>query len=215
MSPVPESPKIYHITHVDNLSRIVDEVLWSDAERVRRALECTVVGMSEIKRRRLEEIEVDCHPGTKVGQYVPFYFCHRSVMLYILHKDNHPDLAYHGGQRPIVHLQADLRMVLKWAETEPRRWTFSKCNAGARYADFHNDPALLGGLDWGAIAQTDWRDPDVKEAKQAEFLVEKSFPWRLIELIGVINSEVERQVTNIISGARHQPSVAVKTAWYY
>jgi hypothetical protein len=215
MAPVPQNQKIYHITHVDNLSKIVDQVLWSDAERVRRALECTVVGMSEIKRRRLEEIEVDCHPGTKVGHYVPFYFCPRSVMLYILHRDNHPDLAYHGGQRPIVHLQADLHMVLKWANNERRRWAFSKGNAGARYSDFYNDPALLDTLEWEAIAATDWRDPDVKEGKQAEFLVEKSFPWELIELIGVINFEVDQQVANVISGADHQPSIAVKPAWYY
>jgi hypothetical protein len=76
MSPIPENPKIYHITHVNNMPRIIDhDVLWSDAERIQQGLDCDVVGMSEIKRRRLEEIEVDCHPGTMVGNYVPFYFC--------------------------------------------------------------------------------------------------------------------------------------------
>jgi hypothetical protein len=215
MAPAPQNPKIYHITHVNNLSRIVDDVLWSDAERVRQALDCTLVGMSEIKRRRLEELEVHCHRGTKVGDYVPFYFCPRSVMLYLLHKGNHPDLAYHGGQRPIVHLQADLHEVLGWAKTERRRWAFSKGNAGARYSDFYSDSALLDTLEWEAIAATDWRDSDVKENKQAEFLVENSFPWELIELIGVIDTAVENQVANIISEAKHQRSVAVKPEWYY
>jgi len=215
MAPVPESPKIYHITHASNLPRIVDAVLWSDAERVRRRLDSTVVGMSEIKRRRLEELEVHCHPGTKVGDYVPFYFCPRSVMLFLLHKDNHPDLTYHGGQRPIVHLQADLHDVLRWAKTERRRWAFSKGNAGARYSDFYDDPALLDELEWEAIAANDWRDPDVKEGKQAEFLIENSFPWQLIELIGVIDAEVERQVGSFISRAEHKPEVAIKAAWYY
>ena len=105
----PKDPKIYHITHLDNLPQIVDSVLWSDAERIRRALNRTVVGMSEIKRRRLEELEVECHPGTKVGEYVPFYFCPRSIMLFLLYRGNHPDLTYRGGQSPIVHLEADLR----------------------------------------------------------------------------------------------------------
>jgi hypothetical protein len=36
--------------------------------------------MNEIKRRRLEELEVHCYPGTRVGQYVPFYFCPGSVI---------------------------------------------------------------------------------------------------------------------------------------
>jgi hypothetical protein len=30
------------------------------------------VGMTNIKQRRLTQIEVPCHPGTTVGQYVPF-----------------------------------------------------------------------------------------------------------------------------------------------
>jgi len=40
--------------------------------------------MSTIKARRLYDLEVDCHPGTKVGEYVPFYFCPWSIMLYLL-----------------------------------------------------------------------------------------------------------------------------------
>ncbi len=39
--------------------------------------------MTEIKRRRLFEIDVQCHPDTMVGDYVPFYFCPRSIMLFI------------------------------------------------------------------------------------------------------------------------------------
>jgi len=93
-SVVPRNPKIYHITHLENLPQIVDSVIWSDADRLRRRLSCTIVGMSEIKRRRLEELEVGCHPGSKVGEYVPFYFCPRSIMLYLLHRGNHPDVTY-------------------------------------------------------------------------------------------------------------------------
>jgi hypothetical protein len=57
-------------------------VLRSDANRIELGLECDVVGMSHIKRRRLQEIEVSCHAGNTRRRYVPFYFCPRSVMLY-------------------------------------------------------------------------------------------------------------------------------------
>ena len=211
MSSVPQNPKIYHITNVSNLSKIVDAVLWSDAERIRQGMDCTVVGMREIKRAASKNWTYTAIRGRESATM----FCPRSVMLYILHRGNHPDLAYHGGQRPIVHLQADLHEVLKWAKTERSRWAFSKGNAGARYSDFYDDPALLAALKWEAIAATDWRDPDIKESKQAEFLFEKSFPWKLVELIGVIDAEVEKQVAAVISGAQHQPEVAIKTAWYY
>ena len=76
MSPIPPAPKIYHITHVGNLERIiVAGGLLSDSRCLNLGLDVTTVGMSSIKRRRLEQLQVTCHPGTKVGEYVPFYFC--------------------------------------------------------------------------------------------------------------------------------------------
>jgi ssDNA thymidine ADP-ribosyltransferase DarT-like protein len=84
-NPIPLEPKIYHITHMNNLPRILEAgVLWSDAKRLELGLVCDIVGMSGIKQRRIQELPVPCHPGTKVGHYVPFYFCLRSIMLYIL-----------------------------------------------------------------------------------------------------------------------------------
>ena len=194
---------------------MVDGVLWSDAERIRQGLNCQVVGMSEIKRRRLEELDVKSHPGTKVGQYVPFYFCFRSIMLYLLYQGNHPELTYRGGQRPIIHLEADFNATVEWANHRGRRWSFSNGNAGTRYTPFFRDVRELGVLDWHAIEATDWRDPFVKERKQAEFLVERSFPWELVERIGVIDDETAHHVANTIVGALHQPEVVVARNWYY
>ena len=50
-------------------------------------------------------------------------------------KGNRPDLTYAGGQRPIVHLQSDLRKVVEWTESEGRRWAFSNGNAGTLLFD--------------------------------------------------------------------------------
>jgi len=216
MSPVPVHAKIYHITHIENIANIVRAgSLWSDAERIRRGLLCEIVGMSEIKRRRLEEIRVDCHLGTMVGNYVPWYYCPRSVMLYILYRGNSPGLDYHGGQRPIVHLQADLNAVLDWAETHNVRWAFSRGNAGAYYATFSKTRHELGTLNWISIAQTDWRNPDVKEAKQAELLIDTSFPWNLVEAIGVLDGQMAQQVEASIADADHEPRITVEPSWYY
>ena len=56
------------------------------------------IGMSAIKERRLG-LPVVCHPGDHVGGDVPFYFCPRSIMLFLINRANHPDLVYRGGQR--------------------------------------------------------------------------------------------------------------------
>lgn len=216
MTGVPKDPKIYHITHVDNLAGIIrDGVLWSDGERLARELQCTMVGMSEIKQRRLQELPVTCHVSTTVGEYVPFYFCPRSIMLYILHMGNHPDITYRGGQGPIVHLMADLHRVVEWAHSKERRWAFSVRNAGTRYARFFADKASLDRVKWNAVRATDFRDPIVKEGKQAEFLIHESFPWGLVECVGVRDSSAKTKVDAILADADHKPLVTVKSRWYY
>ena len=117
MTTPPSQPKVYHITHVDNLAPIVDAgLIESDGRRVRQGSGQTSIGMSEIKRRRLYDIAVSCHLGTMVGEYVPFYFCPRSIMLYILYMGNHSDLTYLGGQEPVLHLQVDMEVAINWAD---------------------------------------------------------------------------------------------------
>lgn len=112
----PDQPKIYHIVHVDRLASIVaNGCLWSDAEVIRRGQGGTTIGMGGIKARRLGLL-VECHPRDRVGDFVPFYFCPRSIMLYVIYRANDPELTYRGGQGPIVHLEADLHEVIAWAE---------------------------------------------------------------------------------------------------
>ena len=84
---VPNAPKIYHIVHVDRLESIIaDGFLWSDGEVQRRAPPGTTIGMSAIKERRLNELFLASHPLLTVGHCVPFYFCPRSIMLYLIHQ---------------------------------------------------------------------------------------------------------------------------------
>lgn len=216
MTEAPKNPKIYHITHVDNLENILrNKELWSDAKRLRLGLECKIVGMSKIKKARLEEAEVKCHRGTMVGEYVPFYFCPRSVMLYILYRGNLPDIDYHEGQEPIIHLQADLRTTVKWATDNGILWAFTDMNARTSYAQFYDDVSQLNDvINWSAVEAKVFRDMLVKEDKQAEFLVYESFPWELVERIGVCNSRIKDRVIEEL-GDRGSPEVSIEEDWYY
>lgn len=68
---VPSRPKVYHITHVDNLPGILASGgLLSDARMIAIGGPSCTIGMSTIKQRRLA-LPVPPHPGTRVGDYVP------------------------------------------------------------------------------------------------------------------------------------------------
>jgi hypothetical protein len=217
--PQPAQPKIYHIVHVDRLlSIIADGFLWSDATISTRGGAGTTIGMSGIKARRLE-LELDSHPRLHVGECVPFYFCPRSVMLYLLHQGNHPDLTYRGGQGPILHLEADLHAAVSWAKKHAKRWAFTLSNAGARYFEDRCKLSELAEIDWEAVESRKWSGgtvaSSVKEGKQAEFLLEEKFPWSLVERVGVHSASVGNQVAQLLKKSSHKPPVSTQSTWYY
>ena len=172
----------------------------------------TTIGMSSIKQRRLSN-GLSSHPGLQVGQCVPFYFGPRSVMLYVIHMSNHPELTYRGGQDPILHLEADLRRTVSWADGIKRRWAFTSSNAGSSYFDDYAGLGDLKRIDWAAVQARQW--VAVKEKKQAEFLVETSVPWELFARIGTQSRVVQRRVLELLEASTHRPTVEIKQDWYY
>ena len=209
---VPERPKLYHITHGANLSAIVETgSLLVDSEAVRGRAP-TRIGMSEVVARR-KQLPVPSHPNTCVGDYVPFYFCPRSVMLYVISRRNHPSLSNTPGQVPIVHLEADLHAVVEWAIGERVPWVFTLGNAAESRAEFRSRLIDLREVNWTAVSADRWSG-DLKGPKQAELLVHRYLPWSLIERIGVMNERLARRVSEIIGGTA-RVRVEVRREWYY
>lgn len=213
--PAPARPKIYHITHVDNLANLAAAgALRSDARMIASGGPATTIGMASIKERRLA-LPVRCHPGDSVGEYVPFYFCSRSVMLYLLYRGNHAEVTYRGGQEPIVHLEADLRDAVEWAEGEGRRWAFTLSNAGAYYAEFRSSLDAIDEINWDSVGSNQWSASEIREGKQAEFLMKDAFPWSLFTRIGVRSMPIKMRVDQILTNAAHTPRVEIQPTWYY
>ena len=210
---VPAEPKIHHIVHMDRLASIVkDKYLWSDAESRQRTSPGTGIGINSIKQQRSTR-HLSSHQGLRVGECVPFYFCPRSVMLYMIWRGNDERLSYRGGQEAIIHLEADLRQAVAWAEQHGLRWVFTLSNAASHYFEDRCDLAQLEEIDWNAIEAQNWKG--CKEKKQAEFLTERQFPWEGFSRIGVLSRQVYEQVKGTLQAAEHKPPVAIKPDWYY
>tara|TARA_Y100000590_G_scaffold432590_1_gene548759 strand:- start:3893 stop:4297 length:405 start_codon:yes stop_codon:yes gene_type:complete len=134
-------------------------------------------------------------------------------MLFLISRQNNPDLAYAGGQEPIVHLEADLYRAIEWAEQNNKRWVFTSGNAGSSFFDDYNNRADLHRINWSAVGATSWQS--CKDDKQVEFLVEGGFPWSLVSRIGVFSQTQHQEVTRILHTASWKPVVEILKKWYY
>jgi hypothetical protein len=204
---------IYHITHIDNLPLILQEGgLWCDAEVTKRKLTYTRIGYSHLKNDRAL-VPVPVSARGHLSDYVPFYFCPRSPMLYAIYGGY--VIGYRGGQVPILHFRASTEAV----NQARLRFAFTDGHAKMAISHFYEDLAQLDQLDWEVIRAWSWHDTqldnDRQRRKQAEFLVSNFFPWNLIEEIGVINREIKAQVEKTIDKAAHKPIVKVHPEWYY
>jgi ssDNA thymidine ADP-ribosyltransferase, DarT len=200
---------IYHITHADNLANILHEDrLWCDAQRIARNLNSTNIGYSHIKARRMRH-PVSVAAGGMLGDYVPFNFCPRSVMLYVV-SQGHEN--YAEGQHPIVHLVSTIRRV----RATGRPWFFTDRHADLGYAGQFDDLARLDEVDWDVMPVRQWGgNTELKEKRQAEFLVHDWCPWPAIEVIGVMDQVIAARVQAVLAGAAHRPRVEVHRDWYY
>jgi hypothetical protein len=204
---VPKNPAIFHITALANLASIVEHgCLWSDAQRIARGLVSTSIGHQHIKQRRLKR-QVLTAFGGNLGDYVPFNFCSRSVMLYVVGK-GHQD--YSGGEEEILHLVSSVNRAIGLG----RPWAFTNQHADLAYASFYSSRDDLREVDWDVMPRTYWSADDVKARRQAEFLVHDHFSWSGVEQIGVKTSAVAARVRALLTGG-HAPRIVVQPSWYY
>ena len=198
---------------MDNLTDIIQTgELLSDSLMRQRQAKHTSIGYEHIKDRRLN-LPVSCRQGTTVGQYVPFYFCSRSAMLYVIERGNTGQLAYEGGQGAVVHLVAYLNEVISWSQQMGVKWCFSNGNAGSPLTDFFCNPSQLSEINWDAVTELYWSQ--CREEKQAEFLVHNRFPWSLFHEIGTMTDDMKTRVEQIMVNADHRPVVNQRRRWYY
>jgi hypothetical protein len=210
---------IYHITHIKNLPAILKEDgLLCDAEAERRGLCAQSIAYDTIKERRkrrpVETLQGQpVAAGGMVADYVPFYFCNRSPMLYAIYTKSVS--SFLGEEQDVVYLMAHVERVVK----REIKWCFTDGHAAEGVTQFADDLAQFSIVNRQIIESWSWKDtladPDRKRKKQAEFLVHGRFPWPWVEWIGVMNAEMADRVREIMAAATHHPSVTTQPKWYY
>lgn len=201
---------IYHITHVNNLSSILNSGgLIACNQLKQQQTNYTDIAHQTIQDRRATII-VPCSVGGFLPDYVPFYFAPRSPMLCSIY--------YKRGksyQNEVLHLVSEAGTI----KASNLDFAFTDGHAIMAFSEFYDDLKDLSQIDWQIMKETYWNDNsndnDRKRRRQAEFLVHKCCPWTLIKEIGVINDKIKIKVEKILQNQKHQPSVKICSQWYY
>ena len=202
---------ICRMTHIDNVSFIVQNGLWSKLSPVQDP-NFVSIGNPDIIDKRTNKTVVVNPPGGVLGEYVPFYFSGHSPMLF--------NIATGYGvkkvpQKDIVFLVCDALEIVNAGIP----YCFTDGNATKAISKFYNTLYGLRELDWPCIHATIWKntedDYDRVRKKMSEFLVKGHVPAGMIREIIVKNPEVEQRVTAMLGHSLSDCKIKVDTDYKY
>ena len=204
--------RIYRIVHLDNLPLLLEQGgLWCANEIASRVLNYKTIGNKDLTQSRFSS-SVPCGPGGNLNDYVPFYFCPRSVMLYSIARRN--SKTYGGGQKPVLHLITTVEAVARAGLS----YVFTDRHAYVHTRQIYDDLTRLDQLDWDTIRSEKWAntesDPDRRERKMAEFLVHRFVPWTHIQGIGVFSQSYKEDAETVLKRFEVNTRVEIKQNWY-
>lgn len=204
-SPNVSDPELFHITHVDNLPSILaDGRLHCDAVMATRQ-GAVRIGDPAIKSRRLHWT-LNLPNSPRVGDFVPFYFCPRSVMLYRVWQGHS---SWNGGQEEVVHLVTRVSRVAGAGGC-----VFTDSNAATAYHRASTNLGLLSStIDWSVMPLEWWNGPPMTP-RQAEFLVPDFVPWPAFERVVARSNSIAQRVLAAIGSPPRPPLVDVDPTWY-
>lgn len=204
---------VYHFTHRENLPTILTEgCIHCDSARLARRIDSRNVAYTDLKERR-SRVQVEVEPGGHLDHYVPFYFGTRSPMM----------LTYSSGRvtgnRENLDELVYLVTTVERIEVANLDFVFTDGHPVKMPRFFSNDTRDLDRVDFPLMTQRMWNDtnddPDRMRRRQAEFLVHKAVPWKLVLELGTRTPEAAARVRRLIVDQKHKPPVHVRPDWYY
>jgi hypothetical protein len=203
---------VYRITHIDNVPWILEHGLHSDSSDVRDPNFVSIGNPDLISKRAVHGVPVG--PGGTLGDYVPFYFCTRSVMLYKLHTGQVEGVDVR--QEDIVYLVSSVGLLLDTGV----RFVFTDRNAYVRTATFDDDASHIEtGLDWPVIEGFDFRhdkdDPGRPERRMAELLAHQHVPVESLLGIACIDEPRCMKLKELVTTFSQRLYVASRRSWYF
>ena len=201
--------RIYHVTHITNLPAILNSgALLAEANEARDTNPVLDIASTGYRETRRGVVVTGAEPERSVAEFVPFFLSPDSLLWdNIRSHEADPRLAPTAADWVSFDFVVLVSTVGKAIEA-----------AGSAVADGDAAGPLTR---FGATTESRERmlrtlraDKDSDAILAAEFLVEESFPFELVSLIGVANDKVRDAVKEILTASGFRPKVAVYPPWF-
>jgi hypothetical protein len=188
----------YRIYHIQNLPHVVQAGLCTKHHPDANPLFVSI-GNTEIIDTR-DSTAVRIPEFGNIGDYVPFYFTPRSIMLFNIITGYRAPLVPKLPKSDIIIIQAEVEKL-----SHTGRFFFTDGQANVLGLSHHySDLADLDKIDWESIQRSDFTkngDPDRPRRYQAEFLVHHHVPLAALESIIVYDASTAAKVTEMLNKA--------------
>ena len=204
------STLIYRITHIENVPWILDHGLHC-ASSPAQDPSFVPIGLADlIEKRNTRAVAVP--PSGFLSDYVPFYFCRHSRMMFkIATGDGVPRV----DQALIVYLVSSVETLT----TLGSRFLFTNRHAYLKNAEYFSDVADLSNLDWPLIQGRDFRkdlnDPDKGARREAELLVYRQLPLTGVLGIACLNAAAQSRIATWSQARGIDMHSGVRPDWYF
>ncbi len=202
----------YRITHISNLFHLLQNGIVNkhhpDANN-----EYIDIGNPQIIDVR-SKMPVKIANYGNIGDYVPFYFTPKSMMLFnIITGHRHP-IVPRRNRSEILVIRCLISNLVKL-----RQWFFTDGQANDMASNHYNDMTNLGQIDWGNIQNSDFSksdgDYDRPRRYQAEFLVHRHVPLTCVESLNVYNDQAANIVTNVLYQNNINLAVNIQPQYFF
>ncbi|MEO6199833.1 MAG: DarT ssDNA thymidine ADP-ribosyltransferase family protein [Cryobacterium sp.] len=229
--------RIYHVTHINNLAGVLSSgAILADASKAWESRPIVDISSAETRESR-RAVLVAGQGSLSVAKYVPFFLSpDASVWDSIRALRDDPRLALEAhGSAPF-----DFVILVSTVKKALSAQTADAVSADAVSADAESTDAEAtdAAPDAASVVATDGdatgaltrfgatrddaerllrklrADAESPAILEAEFLVQESFPFELVTLIGVANDKVRDVVKPILAASAHRPKVAVYPPWF-
>lgn len=208
----PNREYCYRVTHIDNLPMILQHGLVS-SRHPKANSGFTSIGNPEIIGKRSEE-SVRIAGYETMGDYIPFYFTPRSIMLYNI---------VTGHRAPVVPKRNAKELVVIRCRIEDLaglpQFFFTDGQGNDSVTKHYNDLEESDKVDWASIhaSRFDKNDSDFDRPRryQAEFLVHGEVPVSHIESLHVVDNATADKVRKILSSHQINLPVIVSPTYFF